>query len=365
MTADSSMENLIEILSNATEYAQLPVRHNEDQINSDLAKQVPIEVNKTSYDSAHTKTHLLLQAHFCQMQLPSTDYHTDTKSVLDQAIRILQAMLDTVADEGWLVTSLRVVMLIQMVIQGRWWHDNTLLTLPNFMPYHIHCLRPREGTAKKKGFPELKAPIETLPELMAICDGKFDPLEAMLGDEMSPQHQEQVYQVLCRLPQISVTLTIKGWWEGGTGQKEERPVSTKYQGGRRQESDCIQVHADQEYALQVDLHRLNRLKKTDSKAHAPRFPKSKDEGWFLIVGDVENKEMIALKRIGYIRNRSSATLAMFMPETVGRVIYTLYIMSDSYLGLDQQYDICLDVIPKSIEAQVNTELAAELDDMNV
>ena len=41
-------------------------------------------------DSAHTKTNILLQAHFGQIPLPSTDYNTDTKSVLDQAIRILQ-----------------------------------------------------------------------------------------------------------------------------------------------------------------------------------------------------------------------------------------------------------------------------------
>ena len=49
-----------------------------------------MEVNPHSFDAAHTKTHLLLQAHFSQLPLPSTDYNTDTKSVLDQAIRVLQ-----------------------------------------------------------------------------------------------------------------------------------------------------------------------------------------------------------------------------------------------------------------------------------
>ena len=57
---------------------------------SDLAKQVPLEVNPHTMDSAHTKANILLQAHFGQIPLPSTDYNTDTKSVLDQAIRILQ-----------------------------------------------------------------------------------------------------------------------------------------------------------------------------------------------------------------------------------------------------------------------------------
>ena len=84
----------------------------------------------------------------------------------------------------------------------------------------------------------------------------------------------------------------------------------------------------------------------------------------MIVGDVENKDVVALKRVGYVRNRTSVQLALITPEKTGRVIYTLYLMSDAYLGLDQQYDICLDVIPASIESQVNTELQGELDDLD-
>ena len=82
----------------------------------------------------------------------------------------------------------------------------------------------------------------------------------------------------------------------------------------------------------------------------------------LVVGDVENKELIALKRVGYVRGRTTAQLALYPPETPGHVIYTLYLMSDAYLGLDQQYDLCLNVIPSNIEAQVNTELEGELAD---
>jgi hypothetical protein len=40
----------------------------------------------------------------------------------------------------------------------------------------------------------------------------------------------------------------------------------------------------------------------------------------------------------------------------GHLILTLYILSDCYLGLDQQYDLHFDIIPISLQAQVNTEL---------
>lgn len=37
-------------------------------------------------------------------------------------------------------------------------------------------------------------------------------------------------------------------------------------------------------------------------------------------------------------------MTFFTPEAPGRVVYTLYVMSDAYLGLDQQYDLCLEVV---------------------
>ena len=41
---------------------------------------------------------------------------------------------------------------------------------------------------------------------------------------------------------------------------------------------------------------------------------------------------------------SQHQVTFFTPETPGRVVYTLYVMSDAYLGLDQQYDLCLEVV---------------------
>ncbi|KAL5009476.1 hypothetical protein ScPMuIL_011781 [Solemya velum] len=356
LKSESTIPELIEILSNAHEYAELPVRHNEDQINGDIAKKLPLEVNPYSYDSSHTKAHILLQAHFCQMALPSTDYYTDTKSVLDQAIRILQAMLDTVADQGWLVATLQIITLIQMVVQGRWNHDNSLLTLQHMMPYHINCLRPQNAGMKKKGFPNLKNPIGSLPEMIAICDGKFDALMAMLGEEMGRTELDQLYHVLCRLPQIDINLSVKGWWKDGSGDQEIKPVNIHHTSGVRPDEDWIQLHADQEYVLHVDMRKINKTRKNESRAFTQKFPKPKDAGWILVLGEIENKEVIALKRIGYIRNQSKSQLAFYTPEKTGRVIYTLYMMSDAYLGLDQQLDIPLEILPASIESQVNTEL---------
>ena len=51
-----------------------------------------------------------------------------------------------------------------------------------------------------------------------------------------------------------------------------------------------------------------------------------------------------MKRVSTIRGNSTQQLNFWTPEDEGRVILTLYVMSDSYIGLDQQYDINLEVV---------------------
>ena len=123
LAADNTINELIRILSSTTEYDELPVRHNEDKLNFELSKQVPFSVSDLAMDEPSTKAILLFQAHFSRLQLPITDYVTDLRSVLDQSIRILQAMIDytSSAEHLWLQTTLKLVNLIQMITQGVKW----------------------------------------------------------------------------------------------------------------------------------------------------------------------------------------------------------------------------------------------------
>lgn len=57
------------------------------------------------------------QAHFSQLELPISDYVTDLKSVLDQSIRIIQAMIDICANSGWLSSAITCMRLLQMIMQ--------------------------------------------------------------------------------------------------------------------------------------------------------------------------------------------------------------------------------------------------------
>lgn len=52
-----------------------------------------------------------------RLALPISDYITDTKSALDNSLRVLQALCDAAGDAGYLSTALSVMSLIQSLMQ--------------------------------------------------------------------------------------------------------------------------------------------------------------------------------------------------------------------------------------------------------
>lgn len=59
------------------------------------------------------KANLLLQCHMHRNTLPSADYLLDTKTVMDNAARVLQAMIDMAAELGYLAVCIRLMRLMQ------------------------------------------------------------------------------------------------------------------------------------------------------------------------------------------------------------------------------------------------------------
>lgn len=110
------------------------------------------------------------------------------------------------------------------------------------------------------------------------------------------------------MPTIHVEIKIRGQF------KEEleidRPVMQPIS-----KDQWLEVHLDQEYTLNVTLTRLGT--RHSNSIHCPKFPKGKDEGWFLTLGNQNDGELIALKRIGYKSSRSFHQLTFVTPKRTG------------------------------------------------
>lgn len=61
----------------------------------------------------------------------------------------------------------------------------------------------------------------------------------------------------------------------------------------------VVVRPGKEYVLNLKMTQLTNRK--DIRVHAPRFPKPKDESWFLTLGSVKSKELLSMKRFTFGR----------------------------------------------------------------
>jgi len=324
MHSENTEEDILQILSNSHEFAELPVRHNEDVANEQWQKDLPIKLRNPDWNNSNVKTHLLLQAHMSRVDMPIVDYKNDLKTVLDNAIRLCQAMLDVCVVNGWLVSGMNLIRLMQGLSQGFW---------PNEPASRMFA----DNRLWKRNFAEI---VETWNSK------KQDTIFNLVGDKET--------EWLSRMPVIDVKISLNGAaLKLSHHQMELRDVNTwnlvkkGAEHGEHGENDGNGQNGQKtmnqgENGLKITLRKLN--KESIGKLHAccPRYPKPKLEGYFLFLAERNSKDIVALKRIANIRGSyKSESLAFDMSELeVGKMyIYTVFVMSDSYLEMDQCFDI--------------------------
>lgn len=325
----NSIKDLLVVMCNAEEYALFPVRHNEDKINMELVKRLSLKHHGINFDSPHLKVQILMEMYLSEMDLPNQEYIVDLKSALDQSLRILQAMIDISTNAGWFACSIRVINLMQMIIQGRWISEPCLLTIP-------HMTRPTLSafTREIKRNRELaNCNADTLPGLKFAYLKHEKLIECAVINVYGSNNAVNIKKSVKRLPWVSLKLSLR-CVETGTVQH----INVT-------DSHGVEMLVNEEYEFVCEF---NRQGLEDGVLQSCRFPKKKDEGWFICVG--HSDELCSIKRASISRKCSSA-IKIVAPPYIGNFTYALVLMSDSYLGLDQQYAVQVQVRKKNTEKQ--------------
>lgn len=80
---------------------------------------------------------------------------------------VMQSMVDISADEGWLSTTLRVMHMVQMCVQGRWLSDPSVLILPHFTVARLNSLKQIvERSSVRRNYNIMDC--SSLPELLVL-----------------------------------------------------------------------------------------------------------------------------------------------------------------------------------------------------
>ncbi|KAG0004796.1 activating signal cointegrator 1 complex subunit [Modicella reniformis] len=327
LRSDATYDDLLMVLCGVSEFSELPVRHNEDIVNKELEQELPLLISSSmSYDDPHAKSFLLLQGYFERMKLPVADYITDTVSVLDQSVRVLQAMIDITADKGMLQPCLSVMNILQSIKQARW-KDESLLTLPRVEKQMLPILTAsrRQGRNKNNKQPPTK-PVERLFDLTSMTEQEVKSYFGKV-QTFSPVHLQDIWKVVQKLPLLEISSSID------TGIKSF-------------------LITDLTYKVILELNRVKRPGVVyDGRVHCPKFPKSQWESWWVVLENPDDKELVALKRVnmrtgpqGGFLSRVTTRLEFVAPKRVGRHVWKVHLYSDGYLGMDQTVDIQFDVM---------------------
>lgn len=294
--AKASFLDVLSWMSRAIEYDELPVRHNEDLINDTLSANLPYPGHAFGLPmwDPHVKAFLLLQAHMSRIELPITDYVGDQTSVLDQAIRIIQASIDVLTELGYLSSCLQMIGLLQCIKSARWPTDPVVSILPGVEP---------EST--KDNTP--------LSKLSVLKPNEVNQMSKKLGLK-SAQQLSRVARAVSFLPNVSVST-----------------------------SDVTAL------SVTVNIKRINALVDREARIYAPKFPKPQTEGWFVLVGDITRDEVIAVKRATWAApgakslgqsSTPSVKTVIKLPEAVGGQArkVDILVVSDGYVGLEYKIE---------------------------
>ncbi|MCE0481732.1 DExH-box ATP-dependent RNA helicase DExH12 [Datura stramonium] len=230
---------------------------------------------------------------------------SDQQEVLLSANRLVQAMVDVISSNGWLNLALLAMEVSQMITQGMWKCDSWLLQLPHFTKELAKKCQENQGKS-----------IETVFDLVYMGDNERHELL-----QMSEPQLMDIAHFCNRFPKVDLTYDLL---DGGN------------------------VRAGDDVSLQVTLERDLEGGIESGPVFAPSYPKAKEEGWWLVVGDTKSNQLLAIKRVT-LQRKSKIKLDFAAPAEAGTRTYTLYFMCDSYLGCDQEFASALDVKEAMVE----------------
>lgn len=301
LNSKTKIRGLLEIISSAAEYENVPIRHGEEDTLRRLIQKVPNKPEGKPTDP-HTKTNLMLQAHLTRLTL-SAELQQDTELVLGRALRLIQACVDVLSSNGWLAPALSAMTLAQMVTQAMWSKDSYLKQLPHFTSDMIERCEAKDVTS-----------------VFDILELEDDDRNRLL--QLSDAQMTDVARFCNRYPSINLDYEVV-------------------------DSDSITSGA------MVNVEVVLEREDEPGPVIAPLFPHKREEGWWVIIGDPKANSLISIKRLT-LQQKAKVKLDFVAPSE-GSYEYRLYFMSDAYMGCDQEYKVPLRVREAESESDSDSD----------
>ncbi|KAL8963038.1 MAG: hypothetical protein Q9193_000655 [Seirophora villosa] len=313
LTGRTKLKGILEIVTSATEFESIQIRRHEDHILRRVYDRVPVKMAQPAYESPHFKAFVLLQAHFSRMALP-IDLAKDQEVILSKVLNLLSGCVDVLSSEGHL-NAMSAMEMAQMIVQAMWDRDSPLKQIPHFSDEVIKAAN-ETGVTDIMEFMDAMDPdkpeSKTLAKRLGLDNQQLSQVAAFTND---------------KYPDIELDFEVLN--------KDE-------------------IIAGSPSYLHIKITRnVEEDEEPDTTVHAPFYPQRKMENWWLVVGEEKSKSLLAIKRVT-IGRQLDMKLEYVVPSA-GSHDLTLYLMSDSYMGVDQDPTFTIDAAEGMDEDEEGSE----------
>jgi translocation protein SEC63 len=281
------------------------------------------------------KGNLLLHAHVLRLadSFLSEELRSDLDAMLAISPELIEGMAEISQQRRWLQTTLSILRFSQCLVQALWVNDHSLQTLPHFTENEVkHVSRGAKVQAR------------TLAEYVKVPDAEKKGLASFTDAQ-----REEVLQSCALLPRIKVETRVFVE-EEEEGEAEEGDAGKRVKGDDIFEGDII--------TIRVTITRENVAEgDVAPPVFAPRFPRVLREKWWVILSDRPRPDprrpnmeppqatIFAMEKLTGQGRVVTHDLRLEAPPTAGSYSMDLHLVSDCYMGYDEEIEVKFDVRP--------------------
>jgi pre-mRNA-splicing helicase BRR2 len=214
----------------------------------------------------------------------------------------------------------------QMVVQAMWDRDSPLKQIPHFTPEVIKA-------ANESGYVTQLSDQDSYTN-QHVCHSIKDIFEFM--EAMDPSENPNYEALVKRLGLSQTQLAQAANFTNSKYPNIELDFEVV-------DPDDITTGSPAYIKVNItrDVDEDDESADVDTTVHAPFYPGKKMENWWLVVGDETTKELLAIKRITI--GRALSLRLDFTVQKPGEHELKLFLMSDSYVGVDQDPSFTVNV----------------------
>lgn len=319
------IKSLPEVFSGSAEFRtrNKPLKEEKNDIQKTM-QTVRSQMQKPKFNHpVCIKGNVLTHAHLCRkVSGLSAKLRDDLNFMLQNSSSLIDAMITVCQHQDALQTAINCIEFGQFVTQAMWTKDSSLLQLPHFTKAEAeHCSKGKNAAASIK-------------EYIAMEDSEKKGMA-----NFSATQKEDVLKTCSLIPDLTV----------------ETKVFVE-------DDEDDQVYEGDLLTINVTLTR-NNLKEGEKAGlvHAPFFPYPKQEGWWVVLGTREGK-IIDIQKVTKAGRVVDHEIKFLAPRQ-GDYEFSLHVLSNAYIGLDQKHPVELTVNDASVlpEYKIHPD-DAELDD---